>query len=58
MNEIRLPKMILNAEFRGGRGRAKKKRFIGSVKQDVLLKGLNWNEGTIGLNQNKSEWSH
>jgi len=57
MNEVRLPKKILNSELPGRRRRGRpRRRFIDSVKEDVLARGLNWDEDTIGLAQNRAEW--
>ena len=57
MDEVRLPKRILNAELPGRRGRGRpRRRYIDSVRDDVIARGLNWDEGTIGLAQNRAEW--
>lgn len=40
------PKRILDEELPGGRARGKpRRRFIVSVRGNVLSKGYNWNEG-------------
>lgn len=46
-------KTNLKLPTRRGRGRPRR-RFIDSVNYDVLARGLNWDEGTICLAQNRA----
>lgn len=57
MNDVRLPKRILNAELLLKRGRRRPRRsVIDLVRDDVLAKGISWDERTIGISQNRAEW--
>lgn len=57
MNEAMLSKRILSAELLGKKYRGRpRRRYIDSVRDDVIVRGLRWNDGTIGLAQNGVEW--
>src|SRR3978361_913526 len=57
MNESRLPKLLLNAEANGRRGRGRpRRRYLDSVKCDLNEKGHEWNDETQDLALDRLCW--